>query len=115
PRQRRADTEVDAVAERQVPAARAVEQIFVRRIEHRGVAVGRTHYHDHALARSDPCTVEIDVFLRFAHQELYGTVEAQRLFNGGIDQFRLAPQSLPEVRSVGEHVQQIAEQIRGGF
>ena len=59
--------------------------------------------------------MQFDVFLRLAHQELHRAVEAQRFFDGSVDQLRLAPQPLPQVRPVGQHVQQIAEQVRGGF
>jgi hypothetical protein len=107
--------EVDTVPERQVSAAGTVQPKLVRRIEYRGVAIRRAHHHDHAVFRGNALAMQIDVFVRFAHQELHRAVEAQRFLDGRIEQLRLAPQPLPEVGSVGEHVQHVAKQVRGGF
>src|SRR2546430_1941048 len=113
PSQGRAETEVDAKAEGDVPvvSTRDIQTVRVREVCR--VAVGRADRgHDHRALR-ERAAVDLDVGGRDARRPLHRAVVPQQLLHRALNQRRIVPQTPELVRMAQEGQQPVADQVDG--
>ena len=106
---------MDAVAESVVTVLVAVQAEFLRFVVEALVAVGGAGDDGNGLSDLDLLAVELQRFVGRTHQKLHRTVIAKGLFDAGFDEVGLLLERRPEVGTLRQHVQQVAEQVGRGF
>ena len=111
-RERRAQTKMDAGAEREVLVLLSPQVELVRILEDHGVAIGRADRREHDVAAPELFAAHLDRLPGDATGPLNGRIVTQQLFDRGADDLGVLAQVLKLIRMPQQRQDPVPDQIR---